>query len=112
MGFWGFGVQDNSDNKMQKSSNYFGWFVVPGHHLPIGNSFVSGQEPYIGDSHIINLNILKDSPLPRTITYQSLEVPLAGTVCGSSSTELETWMRELLSRVKVESIPFSACDQD
>jgi hypothetical protein len=93
------------DKEHNVGTQSFGWFVFPGHHLPEGKSKLIGFEKYREDSNLLRFNELKNQKLPRQITYQSVDVPLAGVVTASNSILLKEWMRNFLSEVKVESIP-------
>lgn len=96
-----------SFNKGHKlDTQAFGWFVFPGHHLPEGKSKLIGFDKYREDSHLLRFNELKDQKLPRQITYQSVDVPLAGVATAVNSILLKEWMQNLLSEIKVESISY------
>ncbi len=82
---------------------YFGWFVFPGHHLPPGSARFTGLTFFERDRKIVRLNKLMDRPLPRQITYQSVEVPLAGVVESDSTEELSDWMNHFLHAVEIHS---------
>lgn len=87
------------------SSEKFGWFVFPGHHLPNGLAQIFGLDEFRNHASVVRLNELSDGLLPRNITYQSVEVPIAGIVKGTNSQELFDWISTLFAKVTVESSP-------
>lgn len=94
----------NLENQHQMPKEKYGWFVFPGHHLPAGYADISGFDKFKSNSTLVRFNELTDNALPRNITYQSAEVPLAGVICGSTSEEVFSWMKSLFATVEVQSI--------
>ncbi|HEV3156063.1 MAG TPA: hypothetical protein VGZ00_01830 [Candidatus Baltobacteraceae bacterium] len=94
----------------RRSQESYGWFVVPGHHLPTTHARVIGHERFITSPMMLRWNQLDESrPLPRTITYQALEVPAAGVVRGASSKELAGFLRSMFDSIRL--VPIAAAMQ-
>ncbi|TDR80581.1 ATP-grasp domain-containing protein [Paludibacterium purpuratum] len=82
---------------------YYGWFVLPGHHLPPGPCRLRGQQPFANHPQVLRWQQLAaDQPLPRHITYQGHEVPAAGIIRGANPGQLAELMHRILSEVHVE----------
>lgn len=80
----------------------FGWFVFPGHHFRPIFGGAGGAQEFRDDPRIVRWNELKaGSPLPRNITYQSREVPVAGIAVDGDSSHLELFFKALFQRVKI-----------
>ena len=91
--------------KIRKKSKRFGWFVFPGHHLESGACRITGHTAFRKDPHLLRLEILgKTCSLPRTVTYQSGTVPMAGTIGGSSHQEMRNWLAKMFREVNVKSV--------
>jgi biotin carboxylase len=80
----------------------YGWFVVPGHHLDGVTCEIEGLDGFERHPHIVRLlRLAPDAPLPRKITYQSVEVPVAGVVGAPTTQAAEVTIRDLFHRVRV-----------
>lgn len=86
----------------QDGELWHGWFVFPGHHLP--------DLPYTGNGAAHRLDRFRQSPLvhrwqelspgatlPRAISYQAHELPLAGVISARSHQELRNWLEALFA---------------
>ncbi len=80
----------------------FGWFVFPGHHLDQEYCDVRHAEPFKDSEFVLRWNQLTpDKPLTRHITYQSVEVPVAGLVGAAQSDQLEQFMKRMFAEICV-----------
>ncbi len=79
-----------------KRSEFFGWFVVPGHHLAMQDDGLRYPAELRASASVVRW-VEKDAnrPLPRKITYQLGDVPLGGIVRGDSPRAV----REFIERV-------------
>lgn len=83
----------------------FGWFVFPGHHYSFSQIYTTGTEVFREHPQIVRWNELTpDKPLPRKITYQAIEVPIAGVIRGPSAAKLEEFIQKLFSEIKVQEV--------
>jgi len=93
----------------------FGWYVFPGHHYQADYCRISGYDCFRNHPFVIRWQQLPpEQKLPRHITYQAIEVPLAGIVGGNSSESLQNFLQELFAQVQIESLssPVSAVEGD
>jgi hypothetical protein len=91
--------------RLQISSNYFGWFVYPGHHLAAEYAQVRGTESFKAHASVFRWDELTPTQkLPRKITYQAVEVPVAGVVQGPSSSYLECFVQHIFEEVLLEPL--------
>jgi hypothetical protein len=80
----------------------FGWFVFPGHHLGAKHCRLEGHEPFANSSMMVRWHQLSvDQPLPKSITYNALEVPAAGVVRASTSEVLASFLNEMFQTIRV-----------
>ncbi|MBM3115192.1 ATP-grasp domain-containing protein [Jeongeupia naejangsanensis] len=80
----------------------FGWFVFPGHHLEQEFCVVKHSGQFRQDEMVVRWNELAhDQPLTKRITYQSVEVPVAGIVGAECSTRLASFMSDIFATVEV-----------
>jgi hypothetical protein len=80
---------------------WHGWFVYPGHHLKdVRNHGLIGAEAFRQDPSIVHWHELEvGADLPRNITYQAHEVPLAGVVATPSAALTHAWIERLFGSV-------------
>jgi hypothetical protein len=87
----------------------FGWFVFPGHHLAPGACRLEGHEAYRRCPGIHRWNELAPhAELPRSITYQAVEVPVSGVISAASHEEGVALLRRLFADIRVQSQPRQA----
>jgi len=80
----------------------FGWFVFPGHHLPEGHCEIMGVQRFRQSPQTVRWFELDPSAkLPRTITYHSHLVPVAGILKGKDSEQLRRTMQDVFQTVLV-----------
>lgn len=80
----------------------YGWFVFPGHHLGAPSCRVERFEHFANSPAMLRWHMLApDRPLPRSITYQALEVPAAGVVRAATSEALAAFLREMFATIRV-----------
>jgi biotin carboxylase len=92
--------------KLDSLAKKYGWYVFPGHHYQFDYCRISEDKRFRNHPFIVRWQQLTTTQkLPERITYQAVEVPLAGLVSGNNSEMLQAFLRELFSQVKVE--PFS-----
>jgi biotin carboxylase len=83
----------------------FGWYVFPGHHYQADYCYISGHESFCHHPYIIRWQQLStEQKLPKHITYQAIEIPLAGVVGSNSSESLQSFLQELFAQVNIEPI--------
>ncbi len=81
----------------------FGWFVFPGHTVGGTHCRVSGAEQFQRNPLVVRWNQLTpDRPLPKNITYQAVEVPVAGVLGPGSTEQLERMMLEMFATIRVD----------
>jgi len=84
------------DRNLASSGLWHGWFVVPGHHGGAGYVPFEPIERFRQSPAVVRWNELQPgTPLPRTITYQAHEVPLAGIIATPGAEESRRWMEDL-----------------
>ncbi|SAL29802.1 ATP-dependent carboxylate-amine ligase domain-containing protein [Caballeronia turbans] len=87
----------------------YGWFVLPGHHMPRGGCHLHGSQGFVSHPWMARWNQLAHGqPLPRHITYQATEAPAAGVIAGPSTQDLEHLLKDLFASVRIESLPLDA----
>ncbi len=80
----------------------YGWFAFPGHHLEQQFCQIKHTEAFSNDDIMIRWNQLAASqPLTKHITYQAVEVPIAGLVGADSSQQLADFLRDMFATVEV-----------
>ncbi|WP_432723862.1 ATP-grasp domain-containing protein [Jeongeupia wiesaeckerbachi] len=85
-----------------QSAKKFGWFVFPGHHLGQPYCVVKNSDRFKQHELVVRWNELAvDQPLTKHITYQSVEVPVAGIVSSACSTQLANFMRDVFATIEV-----------
>lgn len=83
----------------------FGWYVFPGHHYQTDYCRISRHDSFRNHPFVICWQQLStEQKLPKHITYQAIEVPLAGIVSSDSSESLQAFLRELFTQVKIEPL--------
>lgn len=88
--------------------NKFGWYVFPGHHYQADYCRISGHERFRNHPYIVRWNQLStEQKLPQHITYQAIEIPLAGVISSDSSESLQSFLQELFAQVDIEPIKSS-----
>lgn len=86
----------------KKVRRYYGWFVFPGHQLNTEYCNIQGAEEFKNSSHILKWSELEEhQKLPKAITYQAGQAPVAGTVHGENPVELLHFLNRLFQQVKV-----------
>ncbi|MBW4565631.1 MAG: hypothetical protein KME32_32030 [Mojavia pulchra JT2-VF2] len=89
-------------------ANKFGWYVFPGHHYQADYCRISGHERFRNHPYIVRWNQLStEQKLPQHITYQAIEIPLAGVIGSDSSESLQSFLQELFAQVNIEPIKSS-----
>lgn len=87
----------------------FGWFVFPGHHLAAGGCRLEGHEAFRRHPGIHRWNELAaQADLPRSITYQAVEVPVSGVISAASHDEGAALLQRLFAEISVHSVPRQA----
>lgn len=82
--------------------HFYGWFVFPGHHYPFHKGHVSGSHIFKNHRNVVRWNELPShSELPRKITYQAKEVPVAGVIGAPVYHELIEFLQEAFLEIKV-----------
>ena len=85
------------------TSNYFGDFMVPAHHLNKPFCRVSGYEYLLASDKLLILNRLDSAKaVPGKVSYVDTLLPLTGLLRGGSPEELQAVFEELFDRVVVE----------
>ena len=96
--------------KVVYSPSKFGWFVFPGHHLKSEYCHVEFSERFKHAPQVVRWNELKENiPVPRNITYQAHEVPLAGLVQSQNSEALQAFIQNIFERVEVKGCDLNTC---
>lgn len=86
----------------------FGWYVFPGHHYKADYCCISGHESFRHHPYVVRWNQLStEQKLPQHITYQAIEIPLAGIIGSDSSESLQSFLQELFAQVNIEPIKSS-----
>jgi hypothetical protein len=87
----------------------YGWFVFPGHHLASDRCVIEGTETLRRRPEVVRWNQLaRNRKLPRSITYQSREVPLAGVLGAETTEALEGLMKEIFTAARIVGFPTKA----
>jgi biotin carboxylase len=90
-------------NTLSAPDMRFGWFVFPGHLLGGEHCRISGAERFHSHPFIVRWNQLTpDKPLPKNITYQAIEAPVAGIVGRGTTEELEVFLRDMFATLRIE----------
>lgn len=85
--------------------NYFGWFVVPAHHLNKPYCHVSGYEFLETCGNLVALNKLDATKtVPAKVTYAEKLLPLAGMLKGREPEEMLLVLNALFERLVVEGL--------
>lgn len=85
--------------------NYFGWFVVPAHHLKKPYCRVSGYEFLDTLDNLVTLNKLDAAKtVPAGVTYAEKLLPLAGMVKGRTPDEVLLVLNRLFESLTVEGL--------
>jgi hypothetical protein len=80
----------------------YGDFMFPGHLLQSRHCAIKGSEKFRGHPDVVKWKELEaDTPLPNNVSYFDFELPVCGIVAGSSSSEVESLIREILTTVQV-----------
>jgi hypothetical protein len=83
----------------------YGWYIFPGHHYQSDYCRISEDNRFRNHPFIVRWQQLSTAQkLPECITYQAVEVPLAGLVGGDNSEMLQAFLRELFTQVKIEPL--------
>lgn len=91
--------------KLPTLTKKFGWYVFPGHHYPADYCHICGHESFRNHPFVVRWQELTAAQkLPKHITYQGVEVPLAGLVGSDSSESLQAFLREMFTQVKIEPL--------
>jgi len=82
---------------------HYGWFVWPGHQLG-GNYCRIANEKEFRESRLVWrwTQRHEDEPIKTILSYTDTDIPLAGIVGPADSAELERFLRDLFTSVKVE----------
>jgi biotin carboxylase len=89
--------------KPPSSAKKFGWYVFPGHHYTAEYCRISGHDSFHNHPFVVRWQELSAvQKLPKHITYQGVEVPLAGLVSSKSSELLQAFLTEMFTQVKIE----------
>ncbi|VXC45562.1 ATP-dependent carboxylate-amine ligase domain-containing protein [Burkholderia sp. 8Y] len=91
----------------QPRARWHGWFVYPGHHLNhSANCGVVGADAVRRSPCVVHWHELAvGAPLPRHITYQAHETPLAGVVATGSADCTRAWIERLFASVSQRTLP-------
>jgi hypothetical protein len=91
--------------KLDSLTKKYGWYVFPGHHYKSDYCRISEDSPFRDHPFIVRWQQLSSAQkLPKCITYQSIEVPLAGLVSGNNSEILKIFLQDLFTQIKIESL--------
>jgi biotin carboxylase len=83
----------------------YGWYVFPGHHYQFDHCHIVQDNHFRNNPFVIRWHQLSATQkLPKHITYQSVEVPLAGLIGGNNSQALQKFLQELFTQIKVEPL--------
>jgi hypothetical protein len=83
-------------------SRTYGDFMFPGHRLQSRHCAIKGNEKFRGHPDVVKWKELEaDASLPKKVSYFDFELPVCGIVAGSSSSEVESLIREILTTVQV-----------
>lgn len=84
---------------------YYGWFVVPAHHLQQPYCRVSGHEYLKGDPTMLAMDELgSDTAVPARITYAENLLPLAGMVRAPAPEQLQQILTDLFANIRVDPV--------
>lgn len=85
---------------------YFGWFVFPGHLMTEGMYELENWTHYKEACEVyhFNSNRLDDWKPYSHVSYQPMEVPLAGIVASNQTSRIENFLKKLFVDVRVKSI--------
>ncbi|MGL4884518.1 MAG: ATP-grasp domain-containing protein, partial [Waterburya sp.] len=82
----------------------FGWFVFPGHHYQADHCHISEYKSFRNSPFVIEWHQLSpEQKLPQHITYQAIEIPLAGIVGSDRSESIQAFLEELFAQVVISS---------
>ncbi|MFE3414744.1 acetyl-CoA carboxylase biotin carboxylase subunit family protein [Streptomyces mirabilis] len=88
--------------RIPRSDERYGWFALPGHHLPSTYCRIIGEEPFRDDVLIRRWNQARpDTPVKHTLSYSLAHVPLGGLLGPASTTVLEDYLDRLFRSVQV-----------
>ncbi|WP_248320568.1 acetyl-CoA carboxylase biotin carboxylase subunit family protein [Caballeronia sp. Sq4a] len=75
-------------------TKWHGWFVYPGHHLRNAANFgVAGAAAFSRSPYVVHWHELPfGATLPRNITYQAHETPLAGVIATDCASHTRDWI--------------------
>lgn len=84
---------------------FYGWFVVPGHHLAHHRyEGLTGADAHRTDARTVTWHQLPPgAPLPGHITYQAGETVLAGIAAGDTPEDTHDYLTGLFASVAVRS---------
>jgi hypothetical protein len=83
-------------------SRTYGDFMFPGHRLQSRHCSIKGSGKFRDHPDVLKWKELEaDTSLPTTVSYFDFELPVSGIVAGSSSLEVESLIREILTTVQV-----------
>lgn len=83
----------------------YGWFVFPGHHYDHDYCRVDGYTDVAASPYMMKLQMLaQDKKLTKHITYQAVEVPMAGILGGDNSGALVHEMKRIFGTVSISPI--------
>jgi hypothetical protein len=87
---------------------YYGWFIVPAHHLGTSYCRVRGHEYLYGSEHVVAMNELDPrTTVPRTVTYSAKHLPLAGMIRAPTTKQLTDIMEDMFARLVVEGMEYA-----
>jgi hypothetical protein len=91
--------------KIDSLTKKYGWFVFPGHHYRSDYCRISKDSCFRDHPFIVRWQQLSSAKkLPKFITYQSIEVPLAGLISGNNSEALQIFLQDLFAQIKIEPL--------
>ncbi|MEV7419290.1 ATP-grasp domain-containing protein [Streptomyces sp. NPDC089919] len=87
----------------ETAGSRYGWFVWPGHQLGGEYCRIEGEQAF-RESPLAHrwIQRTEDEPIKTTLSYSDADVPLAGVVGPADSAELDRFLRDLFSFVRVE----------
>jgi len=86
-------------------NGYYGWFVVPAHHLSTPYAQVFGYEALLASGLVQTLNVLGTAkPVCKEITYVESALPLAGLLRAEDPQQLEDGMRRLFAGLRLRGL--------
>lgn len=85
--------------QITRHEDYFGFFLLPGHHLQSEEYALAGLDKFLNHKNIAQLFQQPKNQVTTQISYSLDSVPLAGLLRGDSPEELSNFIRHLFSTI-------------